>query len=132
MSELTVKQRTALFNDMDPVTQQVATSGIEKLQKGFKADLLVRYDVGELINKIFAANHLDDAQKKDEINKLASYWGQPSMALYDLRNVALAFTRAFLAEQVDESMANGASLTWSHFRELQKIKESKQIGRAHV
>ncbi len=127
-TELTVKQRNALFEDMDPITKQVAMSGIEKLQKGFKADLLVRYDVGELINKIFTANHLDDNQKKEELNKLADYWGQTSLSLYDLRNVAIAFTRQFLVEQVEEGMSNGNYLTWSHFRELQKVKETKRLG----
>lgn len=125
--ELTVQNRNVLFERMDQITKQVAMAGIEKMQKGSKADLLVRYDVGELINKIFAAAHLTDEQKDDEMTKLALYWGQPIPSLYDLRNVATSFTRQFLAEQVEEALGNGTYLTWSHFRELQKVKESKRL-----
>lgn len=124
---MTVKQRSALFEDMADVTKTVATEGFEKMQKGYKADLLVRHALGELINKIFNSKDLDEAAAKEEVNKLAQYWGQSYLSLYDLRNVALAFTREFLAEEVQKSMSNGNYLTWTHFKELQKVKESKRI-----
>jgi hypothetical protein len=124
---LTVKQRNALFDDMADITKSVANEGFEKMQKGYKADLLVRHALGELIDKIFNAKNLDDAGIKEELNKLANYWGQNITAIYDLRNVALAFTREFLVEQVQECMSNGNYLTWTHFKELQKVKEAKRI-----
>jgi hypothetical protein len=40
--------------------------------------------------------------------------------------VAVTFTREFLAAQVEERMTNGGYLTWSHFKELQKINREKR------
>ena len=123
-TELTVQQREVIFEEMDEVTQIAATEGTKKLQAGFQVSLLIRYDLGNIIDTIFRAEHLNESQQKQEIKKLAAYWNQPNLGpstLYDHRNVAVAFDRDFIKEQVEERLSDGGFLTWSHFKELQKI-----------
>lgn len=127
--ELTAKQRDVIFDDMDSVTQQVATEGKEKMGKGFQVAALIAYDIGNLLDDVMAAEHLNDAQKKKELQKLLAFWNQAEMSLsklYDLRNVAATFDREFIQGQIAEPLANGGYLTWSHFKELQKISSEKR------
>jgi hypothetical protein len=128
-TELTVKAREAIFEEMAPVTRDVALEGLKRLQAGYQISLLVQYDLGTLVNSIYSDETLNDAQKKKEIQRLADYWNQPNIntsTLYDLRNVSTAFERDFVKAQVEERMANGGYLTWSHFKELQKIGSEKR------
>lgn len=130
-SAMTAQQRDVIFEDMDKVTQKAAAAGVKKLQAGFQVAVLIQYDLGEIVNSVYEAEHLNETERKNEIKKLASYWNQPSLnssTLYDLRNVSAAFDREFVKLQVEERLASGAYLTWSHFKELQKVKsESKQL-----
>ena len=128
-NELTVQQREVIFEDMDQVTQEAATDGAKKLQAGFQVALLIQYDLGTIVNRIFEAEHLNETQQKQEVKKLAAYWNQDKLGpttLYDLRNVASAFDREFIKEQVEERLTNGGYLTWSHFKELQKVSSEKR------
>lgn len=128
-TELTVKAREAIFNEMAPVTRDVALEGLKRLQAGFQIALLVQYDLGTLVNSVHADETLNEEQKRREIRRLADYWNQPHLnpsTLYDLRNVAAAFERDFVKAQVEERMSNGNYLTWSHFKELQKIGSEKR------
>lgn len=127
--EMSAQTREVLFNDMDKTTQEAALQGAALLQKGFKLNLLVQHSLGDHVNKVLTAEHLNEEQRKEEIKKLAAYWNQPNLntsTLYDLRNVAVTFSREFLTSQVEERMANGNYLTWSHFKELQKISSEKR------
>lgn len=130
-TELTVQQREVIFEDMDKVTQKAAQDGLKKLQAGYQVAVLIQYDLGEIVNRIFDAEHLNETQQKQEIKKLAAYWNQSNLnssTLYDLRNVAASFDREFVKAQVEERMANGNYLSWSHFKELQKVdSETKQL-----
>jgi len=128
-NELTVKAREAIFEEMAPVTRDVALEGLKRLQAGYQISLLVQYDLGTLVNSIYSDETLNDAQKKKEIQRLADYWNQPNInisTLYDLRNVSTAFERDFIKAQVEDRMSNGSYLTWSHFKELQKIGSDKR------
>ena len=128
-TELTIKAREAIFEEMAPVTRDVALEGLKRLQAGYQISLLVQYDLGTLVNSIYSDETLNDAQKKKEIHRLADYWNQPNInpsTLYDLRNVSTAFERDFIKAQVEERMSNGGYLTWSHFKELQKIGSEKR------
>ena len=127
--ELTTKQRTVIFDDMDEVTQNVAVEGKEKMGKGFQVQALIAFDIGELLDNIMTAKHLNDAQKKKELQKLLAFWNQPDISLaklYDLRNVAATFDRDFIKEQTAEPLESGGYLTWSHFKELQKLSSEKR------
>lgn len=130
-TELTKKQREVIFKDMDAVTQEVALSGQKTFLQGMQVAALLAHDLGTLVNNVFTAEHLNETQRKQEIQKLAAFWNQADInptKLYDLRNVAVAFSRSFLQEQVEEPMSDGNYLTWSHFRELQKVNgEKKQL-----
>lgn len=127
--EMTVKARDAILADMAPVTREAALEGAERLRAGHKVMVLLQYHVGAIVGRIFDSEDLDETQKREELRKLAAYWNQPHYnpsTLYDLRNVADAFTYEFVQSQMEERMANGASLTWSHFKELQKIGDEKR------
>lgn len=129
VTELTAKARETIFNEMAPVTKDVALEGLKRLQAGFQIALLVQYDLGTLVNSLHADEALNEAQKRREIQRLADYWNQPNLSpttLYDLRNVSAAFERDFVKSQVEERMSNGNYLTWSHFKELQKIGSEKR------
>ena len=130
-TDLTVQEREIIFEEMSEITQHAATEGMKKLKAGVQVSVLIPYDLGTIINTVLEAEHLNDSQKKDELRKLAVYWNQPNMTLttlYDLRNVAISFDRDFINAQVQEPMVNGNYITWSHFKELQKIgNETKQL-----
>lgn len=101
-TELTKKQREVIFKDMDAVTQEVALSGQKTFLQGMQVAALLAHDLGTLVNNVFTAEHLNETQRKQEIQKLAAFWNQADInptKLYDLRNVAVAFSRGFLQEQ---------------------------------
>lgn len=128
-TELTVKAREAIFTEMSPVARDVALEGLKRLQAGFQIALLVQYDLGTLINSLYEDSELTEDQKNRDIRRIADYWNQPNLnpaTLYDLRNVATAFQRDFVKAQVEERLSNGTFLTWSHFKELQKIGQEKR------
>lgn len=123
------EDREAIFQDMDKVTQEIAIEGSKKLQTGFQVALLVQHDLGTMVHGVFTAEHLNEAQRKQEIRKLAAFWNLPNLTpttIYDLVNVSTAFTREFVKAQVEEKMSNGGYLTWNHFKELQKIGSEKR------
>lgn len=126
---MTVASRDELLEDMAEVTRNAAIEGGKKLQAGHQVAVMISYDLGTIINSVYNAEELDDSRKRQEIKKLAAYWNQPNLGpttLYDLRNVAIAFTRDFVKAQIDEKMTDGGCLTWSHFKELQKTNSEKR------
>lgn len=126
---LTVKRRDVIFTEMDAVTQQVAEEGLNKLKAGHQVTILINYDIGTLVARVMDAEHLNETQQKQEIQKLAAYWNQDRMGpttLYDLRNVAVAFEREFIREQSEQRLANGHYLSFAHFKELQKVGSQKR------
>lgn len=123
------EDREAIFSEMDPTTQAIALEVGKKLQVGFQVALLVQHDIGTSVLNLLNQEHLNEAQKKTEIRKLAAYWNLPTLTpatIYDLSNVSAAFTRDFVKAQVEEKMSNGGYLTWNHFKELQKISSEKR------
>jgi hypothetical protein len=130
-TDLTVKAREIIFQEMDPVTQAAAQEGLKKVESGRKIAVLVSYDLGTIVNSVLEAKHLNETQQRQELKKLAAYWNQPELGpttLYDLRNVAIGFDRDFVKAQVESPMANGQYLSWGHFRELQKMPTDTPAG----
>jgi len=131
-TELDMKAREIIFKEMDPVTQVAAEQGVAKVGLGQKAAIMVLYDLGLLVDSVLKTTHLSEAQKAQEIKKLSAYWGQAewdSSTLYNLRNVSVAFDRDFLKDQMEERMTNGRYLSWSHFKELQKLPVKAQMAK---
>ena len=130
-TDLTVKARDIIFQEMDPVTQAAAQAGLLKVELGRKVAVLVSYDLGTIVNSVLEASHLNETQQKQELKKLVAYWNQPELGpttLYDLRNVAISFDREFVKAQAESPMANGQYLSWGHFRELQKMPTDTPAG----
>ncbi len=121
------ENKEGIFLDMEKITQGIAVEGAKKMQTGFQVTLLIQYDLGTIINELFNAEDIDEAQRKREIKKLAAYWNLSNLnIIYDLVNVSTAFTREFIKAQVEEQMTNGNFLSWNHFKELQKIGSEKR------
>ncbi len=137
------KRQSNLLAQMDPVTVKAAKEGQKKVLQGSQVKLLVRYELGVLIDKVLqTGNGKGGADRKRVENQLylvAQFWGllpadaddkdrrRQMQTMYDLRNVSTAFDRAFIQAQQEEPMANGALLTWSHFKALQKTDPKGQL-----
>ena len=127
---IVTEPKNDLTTDMAEVTRKVALAGSEKIVLGAKFNVLLLYDIGALINEVFT----DPVLKKtktvdDELKKLLKFWGHPSWnltSLYDLRNVSVTFSRDAIKQECDIPMSNGKLLTWSHFKELQKVGQEKR------
>jgi transposase-like protein len=105
---------------MEEKTRELAIQGREKLVKIHAAGILLYYELGEVINDIAADETIDG---KGEITKLAQYWGiENTNKLYEWRNVALNFDKAFLAEQARELLPNGREITFEHFKVLRLVE----------
>lgn len=131
-SEIMLKMRAELLQDMDYVTQEAAEEGLRKIGSWHQIDMLVKYDLGTIVNSVVEAKHLNETERNNELRKLVAYWNESGMSverLYDMRNVAARFTREFIKAQMDEPMANGQQLSWGHFRELQKLDSKTQMRR---
>jgi len=129
LTDLSAEEREVIFEDMDEITRDAALAGSKRLTDGYKIALVIPYDIGTIVNRVYEAEHLNESQRKQEIKKLAAYWNQPQIGpttLYDWRNIAAAFDRDFVIAQAEEKMSNGQYLTLSHFKELQKVSNEKR------
>jgi len=116
----TDKDREDVLASMEEKTRELAIQGGEKLVKIHAAGILLYYELGEMINEIAADETVDG---DGEITKLAQYWGITNTnKLYEWRNVALNFDKAFLAEQARELLPNGREITFEHFKALRKVE----------
>jgi len=131
-TEITKKIREELLQEMDHVTREAAQAGLRKIGSWHQIDMLLKYELGTIVNSVIEAKHLNETERNNELRKLVAYWNESGMSverLYDMRNVAARFTREFIKAQMDEPMANGQQLSWGHFRELQKLDSKAQMRR---
>lgn len=126
---LSASDRENLFEDMHPLTQKVVQKFSDKALVGNAAMVLIRYDMGEVINEIRHSDELTDEEKTQELKKVAAYCNQESLSpsvLSDLGRVAETFDRNFIKEEVNKALSDGRFLQFSHFKELQKISSEKK------
>ncbi len=129
-----IPSKDQLFENMLPETQAAAELGAKKLAGVQGVVVLVQYDIGTQVAKLLGSNRLkglDREAVQEQMDMLGLFlYGKPARStnLYDLRNVAVSFTRAFVKEQIGVPMADGSYLTWSHFKELQKIATDTDTG----
>jgi hypothetical protein len=125
MSALIVsKKKQELLDSMNDVTKEIASKIEQKILAAGKVGVLLYHDIGSSIDILYKSEGLDDAAKRAEMNKLANYLGKDGFSLTqltDYRNVALAFRREYLVQQVEQPMSDGKLLSFSHFHQLQKI-----------
>jgi hypothetical protein len=119
----TDKAREDILGSMEEKTRHLAVEGGNKLKNLHTAGILLYYELGEMINDISTDETIDG---KGEITKLAQYWGiDNTNKLYEWRNTAMTFDKAFLAEQAREPLPNGRELTFEHFKALRKVEDEK-------
>lgn len=119
------KARIALFKQMTPATQEIANEFNEKIRKGVESSVKVKYDIGAKLAVVVAE---ENEYGSNAVKLLAQYCaiegGEPT--LYNLMNLAAAFTREYIVEQCSIPLADGKFLTLSHWLQLMKIKEPKK------
>lgn len=132
VSQTEVMTQDALFANMSQEVQSLASMGWTKIKLVGSMDLMMLYDLGEIVLQLTENKNLDDKSKNLGVAQLATYWSMghqkytPAM-LYNLKTVPETFDRQFFNEQIEKPMANGELLTWSHFVELQKLEEAEEI-----
>lgn len=122
------KERREAFELLSPSAQRVALKVQDCVRVGYTAAVLVQYDMGIAICDILDDEEMTSAEKKTELKKLASFINQPKFnasALIDIANTSATFDRDFIKDQISRPMANGRFLTWTHFRELQRVESEK-------
>lgn len=131
-SQTEVMTQDALFANMSQEVQSLASMGWTKIKLVGSMDLMMLYDLGEIVLQLTENKDLDDKSKNLGVTQLATYWSMghqkytPAM-LYNLKSVPETFDRQFFNEQIEKPMVNGELLTWSHFVELQKLEEAEEI-----
>ena len=117
----TEKARENILKSMEEKTRHLAVEGGSKLKNLHTAGILLYYELGEMINDIATDETIDS---DGEITKLAQYWGiDNTNKLYEWRNTAMTFDKAFLAEQAREPLPNGREITVEHFKALRRVED---------
>ncbi len=122
---ITPRERELLYEDMHPLTREAADYGDTFFKKLGAANAKFFYGIGVKIMPIMENSDLSEAQKKQEVSKLATYWNQTGISehqIYNFRNVVATFDEDFIIQQIAEPCANGDNLTFAHFIQLQKTK----------
>lgn len=126
---LITKKKQELLDSMTGITKDIAAKIEQKMMSAGKVGVMLYHDIGSLIDLIYKSEDLADSAKRSEMQKLADYFGKDSFnltQLTDYRNVAIAFTREYLVQQVEQPMSDGRLLTFSHFHQLQKVSNESR------
>jgi hypothetical protein len=132
VSQTEVMTQEALLANMKSEVQSLASIGWTKIKLVGSMDLMMLYDLGEIVSMLTENKNLDEKSKSLGVVQLATYWSMghqkytPAM-LYNLKTVPETFDRQFFSQQIEKPMANGELLTWSHFVELQKLEDAEEI-----
>lgn len=124
----TPEDRKAIMASMAPTTRTVVKAIDQLRVKGFELQLLVKYDIGAAIGEILTEVQASDTDvvMLREVQLLANYFGETMNSIYDHRNIAATFNKEFIVKALEKRLPDGTKLTWSHLRELQKIKDKTQ------
>jgi transposase-like protein len=117
----TDKARENILESMEEKTRHLAVEGGSKLKNLHTAGILLYYELGEMINDLSTDETIDG---DGEITKLAQYWGiDNTNKLYEWRNTAMTFDKAFLAAQARVPLPNGREITFEHFKALRRVED---------
>ena len=122
-------KRKAIFADMMPDCQNVATE-LEKRQQS-QADnaLMTYYDMGAILKDVVSRPAV---YGEEAVDQLASYLPFESTAkrakvlLVDLKDFAQEYTRDQVVQISKKRMKNGNQITWQHFRYMIKVAQKNE------
>lgn len=114
------KERQKVFNSMPTALQKVAEQMEGKLAKGAQGVVLIRYDLGGMVNTIVEE---EGTYGSGAVEKLAKYLGEKATTLYALKDFASSFERNYVGEYMLKPMADGRYLTESHWLTLRQVKK---------
>lgn len=118
-----VKQKT--IDELPDIVQKVAAVGLQYINRCVVNQILVYYKLGTLLVSL-------EGKVEDEaavMSALADHWTQVKGSvtmLYDLRSVARAYSLEFIEKASQQRMSNGHTISWTHLKEMQKIKDNDQ------
>jgi hypothetical protein len=113
-------RRYRAYSEMLPPTQKVAKIVEDKLRKINRGCLLIAHDIGALMDKVIKNEGVYGTSAEKEIARFTGLRGG-HYRLYDLRKVAVAFSREALEEEAVTPMANGAYLDLDYFVEVSEL-----------
>lgn len=118
-----VKQKT--LDELPEVVREVAELGLQYINRCVVNQILVYYRLGSLL--VSLEGKVDD--EAAVMSALAEHWTQVKGSvtmLYDLRSVARTYTIDFIEMASKQRMSNGHTISWTHLKEMQKIKDNDQ------
>lgn len=124
MSNALTTQRNEILAGMTDAARELAKSLESKLSKLSTTAIMVNYETGLKLSEALA----DEAKYgANLVEQLASYLGYSNpTTLYNCRNFAEAFEKAYIEELCKTPAANGMALTYSHFVAVLPLKKQSQ------
>ena len=116
------EKRKALLAEMSPELRLVVKDFEEKDMAAAVGPVMIAYDKGARIKRI-----IEQEAKfgTNAVEQLAAYFGVSAMKFYELRNFASEWDKNFLKAELKKPMSNGDLLSYDHFRNLVRIKSSR-------
>lgn len=120
------------FADLPGFVKELADKGLETISTMASMTAMMSYDLGCIVHELTSTATMDEAKKKAAVQQVSACWSTVNPALttavlYGCRQVAVAFDREWFLKQVEEPKKNGSLLSFSYFRELQKVKDKQEI-----
>ena len=107
---------------MIPTTKKLASELEKNICTRNRGELLVVYDLGRQIQKLLGDSVLYGANAVKQVAKFVNVKGGVA-ELYQMRKVAVTFSRKFVAEQSSTRQAGGILLGFGHFVALADAPE---------
>jgi len=116
------EKRKALLAEMSPELRLVVKDFEEKDMAAAVGPVMIAYDKGARIKRI-----IEQEAKfgTNAVEQLAAYFGVSATKFYELRNFASEWDKNFLKAELKKPMSNGDLLSYDHFRNLVRIKSSR-------
>jgi hypothetical protein len=113
-------QRQQALDKMSPELKNLAQKIDETLNRATKGQVMIAYDVGQLMGLAVEKEAVFDANPEELIAQYTQVSGG-SRTLYGYQKMAEIFRRDFVKQQLAEPMCNGRSLSVSHFVEVASV-----------
>ena len=119
---LSERRRMAIYREMLPELQAVATTMERKLCNYNRGKNLAHYDCGRHLLTMCERPDIYG----DQLEVVAEYLGADVMFLCEIRNVAAVFDRDFVEQESTVPMARGTFLHIRYFIELCKLDSEEE------
>lgn len=122
-----VAERRKVYDAMTPALQHVADHCKELLSTTATAEILNRYDLGKHIQEVTTE---EGKYSPEAVKELSVYLGVTREELYQLRDLATAYSRDFIEQWTKREMAGGGHLHLMHWMLAKQLATSELIEKA--